>query len=189
MSRPAASLPPVTGFDTVRTIESSPHDGLGLIQVAETRSPWRAARPVDALAGLLFAGIGAGALLIARHYPFGTAAQPGAGFFPFSLGALLALAGLVILLRALLPGASGAEPLPRPAWRALILIPASVVAFALLLDTVGLALAGTLLVFGCRLAGRDFRALETLLLALVLVGGATFAFGYGLAIPFKLWPV
>ena len=43
--------------------------------------------------GLFFAGI-------ARNYQMGTAAKMGPGYFPFWLGMLLALIGLIVLLNA-----------------------------------------------------------------------------------------
>ena len=50
---------------------------------------------------MMFAGIGAGAMFIARHYPFGTTLRMGPGYFPIVLSGLLILFGIYVMLRGL----------------------------------------------------------------------------------------
>ncbi|CAN5779852.1 tripartite tricarboxylate transporter TctB family protein [soil metagenome] len=139
----------------------------------------------DFWSGVLFSAVGIAGLVIGRDYKTGTASQMGPGFFPRALAVILVTLGAAIVVRAFLRASPDIKPF---AGRPLLLIVASVVAFALLLDSAGIAIAGTLLVIGCRLAGSDFRLKEVLISALVLVGGAIAIFSYGLTIPFKTWP-
>src|SRR5215467_13881259 len=50
----------------------------------------------DFWSGVMLIAIGAGAVFIARDYPFGTALHMGAGFFPVVLGFVLVLFGLIL---------------------------------------------------------------------------------------------
>lgn len=54
----------------------------------------------DFWSGVMFMAFGLGILSIARHYPFGTTTRMGAGFFPTVLAAVLAVFGLIIVVRA-----------------------------------------------------------------------------------------
>lgn len=136
-------------------------------------------------AGVLFAGIGLTALVLGRNYATGTAARMGPGYFPTLLAGLLLVLGLIIGIRALWQ--QGPEPRPfKPV--PLIIMSVSVVLFALLVDRLGIAVATVLLTIGARLAAPERRWPEVLLLALVLSAAAVVIFGYGLGIPFVLWP-
>ena len=55
----------------------------------------------DFWAGMMFFGTGAGAMIIARHYPFGTTLRMGPGYFPMVLGGILIVFGAFIMLRGL----------------------------------------------------------------------------------------
>ena len=57
----------------------------------------------DFWAGMMFIGIGAAAMFIARDYPFGSALRMGPGYFPSVLG------GILILLRHLRHGQGAAQ--------------------------------------------------------------------------------
>ena len=54
----------------------------------------------DFVAGLLLILIGLAFAVGATDYSFGTAVRPGPGYFPFGLGIILALLGIVVLLSA-----------------------------------------------------------------------------------------
>jgi hypothetical protein len=73
--------------------------------------------PKDFVAGLLFAGVGILAIIIASNYPLGTAARMGPGYFPRILGILLILLGGALALRAL---KLNGPPLPRWHWRPVV---------------------------------------------------------------------
>jgi len=129
--------------------------------------------------GLIFVFFGAGAMFMSRHYPMGTVMRMGPAYFPSILGGLLALLGLAIALRGLYVRGEAPTPLAlRP-----------VVAFALLVQSLGLVLAVFALVVISCLGGLDFRLREVAILYLVLAALALGLFVYGLGLPFKLWPV
>ncbi len=141
--------------------------------------------PQDFFAGLVFLGFGAGAIAIARHYPVGSAMRMGPGYFPAILGGLLILTGLALAIRAFrLRG----DPVGAWAFRPLLLVHGAVVAFALLVQPLGLVVATLALVALSRLGGWDARAAEVAVLFLCLAGLAVGLFVYGLGLPFRIWP-
>jgi hypothetical protein len=73
--------------------------------------------------------------------------------------------------------------------RPLILITGSVVAFAILVDSLGLVVAILGLVTISSFAGSDVRIREMVILYLILVAMGVGVFGYGLALPFKVLPL
>ncbi len=136
-------------------------------------------------AGLLFAALGLGAVVVARGYPAGTTTRMGPGYFPTALGGLLTLLGLVVAARAALR----AEPMPPWAVRPLALVTGTVLAFAFLIDSLGLVVATAAVVFVGALAGREWRPREVTALYLVAVVFTVAVFVYGLGMPFRVWPV
>ena len=134
---------------------------------------------------MLFTVFGVIAMLMARHLSAGTVARMGPGYFPMALGAILLVLGLVIAARPLWSIARSVTPL---ALRPLLLVTGAVVVFGLLLRPLGLALATVGLVVIARLGDREFRALETALLAVFLAAVAAGLFVYGLRLPLPVWP-
>jgi hypothetical protein len=139
----------------------------------------------DFFAGLLFLGFGAGALVIARGYPMGSAMRMGPGYFPTLLGAVLVLLGLVLAARAFW---FRGEPVGAWAFRPLVLVHGAVVVFALTVQSLGLVVATMALVGLSRLGGWDFRLLEVVVLSLFLAALGIGLFVYGLGLPFRVWP-
>lgn len=137
----------------------------------------------DVWAGLLLIAIGAGAILVARDYPFGTALRMGPGYFPVMLGALLILFGLAILAAGLRRGERIAG-----AWslRALVVLPLSLVLFGLLMQHAGFVPAMLVLIFGSAAAGTEFRFVEVMLFALGLTALAVVVFVWALGLPYPL---
>ena len=136
--------------------------------------------------GLIFVFFGAGAMVMSRHYPMGTVMRMGPGYFPCILGGLLALLGFVIALRALWVRGEAPTPL---ALRPVALVLGAVLAFALLVHSLGLVLAILALVVMSCPGGLEFRLREVAVLSLVLAALVLGLFVYGLGLPFKLWPV
>ena len=66
--------------------------------------------PKDFWAGLIFIAIGGGFVLLAQQYRLGDMHRMGPAMFPTLVGALLAVLGAIIALRAL---AFEGEPVPR----------------------------------------------------------------------------
>src|SRR5216684_439277 len=92
-------------------------------------------RSEDFLAGLIFLLIGAGAIVVARDYPFGTTMRMGSGYFPTVLGGILVGFGMFLMAR----GARSKEHAALTwGWRPLACIVASMLLFGFLLPRLGL---------------------------------------------------
>ena len=140
----------------------------------------------DCLAGLMFIGFGAAAVVIGRAYPMGSAMRMGPGYFPTIVGALLVILGVTGLVRSLV---GTAVPAPSFSLKALTLILTSVAVFALTVERLGIVAAVVLVVLISSLAsGERFRWHEVLLLAGVMVALAIGLFTKGLGLPFRLVP-
>jgi uncharacterized membrane protein len=137
----------------------------------------------DFWAGLVFAGTGAVALFIARHYPFGTTLRMGPGYFPRVLGGILVLFGLTVMVR----GLRIHEKIPGN-WsvRALIVLPLAMVLFGIMMEYFGFLPALVTLVFGSAAASREFKFSEVLLLTLLLTLLSVALFIWGLGLPYPL---
>lgn len=139
----------------------------------------------DLGAGLLFVVAGLGFALGARNYEFGTSSHPGPGYFPFGLGLLLALIGVVLLLRCFAARAREAGPIGAVAWRPLVVVTGAVALAGVTLPWLGLFISLPLLVLTSSLAGNQFRPLEVAFNAAILTVGswAVFIWGLGLMVP------
>src|SRR5918993_4530633 len=117
------------------------------------------------LSGVFFSGTGALGIFVAQDYPMGTAVGMGPGYFPTVLCIILILVGIYCLIRGLLK----AEKLP-DTWslRALLILPVALVVFGLLMEHVGFIPALVVLIFISAYAGREFKFLEALVLAIGL---------------------
>jgi hypothetical protein len=137
----------------------------------------------DFWAGLVFTGIGAGAMFIARNYPFGTTLRMGPGYFPRVLGGILIVFGIYVMLRGL---RSNEQIQGNWSIRALIVLPLSVVIFGVLMEVAGFipALAG--LIFLSAASGREFKFIEVLLLSVFLTLLSVAMFIWGLGLPYQL---
>ena len=82
--------------------------------------------PKDFYAGLMYASIGAGVVLIARDYNIGTSVRMGPGYFPIILGTLLILVGSISMIRSFFHHGTA---IPRFVWRDIFLILGSVIVF------------------------------------------------------------
>ena len=139
----------------------------------------------DFLAGLMFVAIGVAALIAAKDLRMGTGVRMGAGFFPFMLTGLMIVLGVAVMASGL---KSSDETSVRLAWRPLLVIPAGVAAFALLINTAGLVLTTLVIVLLSRLARRGHPWKETIVLAAGLTAAAAIVFHYGLGLNLPLWP-
>lgn len=147
----------------------------------------RIRRPKDFLTGIMFILIGAAAIVLSLNYPIGTAARMGPGYFPFALGAFLAVLGAAVLLKSLF-WATGSQNWPVLHYGPLTLVLSSVVLFGLLLRPLGLLGATLVLVIVCSRASREFRWKEALLNAVVLTLIVLVVFVYFLQFQLPVWP-
>jgi hypothetical protein len=141
-------------------------------------------RSTDFWSGLMFFSFGAVAVYVAREYPMGAAMRMGPGYFPTYLGVLLMIMGVVIAVRGIL---ARGEEISGWAVRPLLILSAAILVFAYAMDTLGFVPALVLLIIGAALASREFRVLEALLLAAVLIAGAVAIFIYGIELPYRLF--
>ncbi len=137
----------------------------------------------DFWAGLMFAGIGAVAMFIARTYPFGTTLRMGPGYFPNLLGGILILFGIYVMVR----GLRNYEKI-QGNWsiRALIVLPLSIVLFGIAMELAGFIPALAVLIFVSAASGREFKFKEVLLLTILLGVLSVAMFIWGLGLPYPL---
>lgn len=142
----------------------------------------------DFASGLMFIAIGASFAIGALNYNFGDSARPGAGFFPFGLGVLMAFLGAVILFTSLTLESEDGDPIGGIAFKPLLIILGSVILFGLTLPPLGLVIALPLLIIGSAAAGDEFHWVGAIVSSVVLtvLSWAAFVKGLGLTIP--MWP-
>lgn len=140
----------------------------------------------DFYGGLLMILIGAGAGVTAAHYPIGTLADMGPGFYPLAIGILLALVGLAIAIAGgLSQGASG--PRRKIDRRGGFCIIAGTLAFAVLGVYGGLVPATFAIVFISALGDRNNSLLQAFLLAAAMVVIAVLVFWWALQVQLPLF--
>jgi len=122
----------------------------------------------DFNAGLLFLFFGIASTVSSRSYSIGTAAKMGPGYFPFALGLMLVLLGLVISLRSLSKGREVRKKALIKV-RPVFFVLSSVVLFGLLLLPFGLILSTILLILISSMASEEFKMRVAILNALVLL--------------------
>jgi hypothetical protein len=135
----------------------------------------------------MFLLFGAAAMFVSPEYTIGNAAKMGPGYFPFVLGACLAMLGGVCVLRSVL-WEKGLQLWPVLHFRPLALVLSSVVLFALLLRPLGLPVSATVLVILCSRASHEFRWKQALLNAAVLIFIVLVVFVYFLEFQVPVWP-
>jgi hypothetical protein len=138
----------------------------------------------DFLAGLLFAGIAAVAVGVARDYPIGFTERMGPGYFPTALGAILGLFGVYLMYRGI---RTGARIQGEWGWKPLGLITLSIVVFGFTMEKIGIVPSLILLFFVAAAAGREFRFKEVAFLAVLMSAFAAGLFVYGLKLPYPLF--
>lgn len=136
--------------------------------------------PKDFLSGLMFLGLGGGAILLGQDQEVGKAVRMGPGYFPLVLSGLLCLVGVACVLRSLLQDGTAPE---RLAWRPLLLVVTSTVVFGVLLRNAGLVAALTVSILISALASRQFSARGTALTMVLLTAFCYLVFLKGLGLP------
>lgn len=139
--------------------------------------------PKDFWTGVLYAVIGLAAVLIGGNYAMGTATKMGPAYFPTVLGALLALIGLIAIMRSFLRAGA---PIEGIAYRAVMLILASTILFGLLLRGAGVVIALIVLVMLSSYASIKFRWGPALALAVGLAVFSVLVFVKGLGVPLSI---
>jgi putative tricarboxylic transport membrane protein len=144
----------------------------------------------DVLAGLLFMAVAVVGLWVSRDYPIGTALRMSTGYVPRLLLWVLLLLGGAILVAGLRSSEADHDTHAEAGvgWRAVVLVPAALVAFAVTLERFGLIVACAVLIGIGSLAGRGLR-LREIVGAVVLLTFMTWAiFVWALGLPIRVWP-
>ena len=140
--------------------------------------------PKDFYAGLMYALIGATAIIIARGYNMGTSVRMGPGYFPTVLGGLLVLVGVISIVRSF---THSGEAIKRFYWKEISLVLGSVVLFGVLVRGLGLVPSLILLVVASAWASEKFQLKTALILAVVTAAFSALVFVKGLGLPFVIF--
>jgi hypothetical protein len=141
--------------------------------------------PKDFWSGVMFLAFAATTVLAARYYSMGSAGHMGSGYFPMALGVLLGVLGALLVGRSFV---IDGEPVPRLHLAPVMIMTLAVVVFGVTLEPLGLVISILVLVVISAWAGPQFRTMETLALAAVLVAFSVGIFVYALRLPLTLWP-
>jgi drug/metabolite transporter (DMT)-like permease len=142
----------------------------------------------DFVAGLFLVVVGGGFAVGATNYNFGVAAKPGPGYFPFGLGIILALLGLVVTVMGLVRRPRDGEPVGAIPWRPLLCIVGALVLFGFTLPRLGFLISFPLMVVVTSLGGSEFRWKDALLNAAILTAFSYLVFIAGLKLTIPVWP-
>ncbi|MEO8441413.1 MAG: tripartite tricarboxylate transporter TctB family protein [Betaproteobacteria bacterium] len=137
----------------------------------------------DFFAGLLMLGIGAVGFYLALGYSFGTAVRMGPGYFPRVVSVIIMAFGLFVLIRGIL---TADKVKGYWGWKPLAFITASLVVFGFVMERFGLIPALVVMFFVAALGGHEFKAIEVLILTVLMTVFAVGVFVYGLGLPYQL---
>jgi len=137
----------------------------------------------DFWGGLMLIALGGTSVLVSRAYPMGTVLRMGAGYFPTVLGGILVVFGLILLVK----GVRSTDRI-EPHWspRALFVIPATLMLFALLVERIGFVPSLLMLIVGSAAASSEFRLLEAISVGAALTALCVAVFIWGLGLPYPL---
>lgn len=138
----------------------------------------------DFWAGLMFMALGAIAVYVAQDYPMGKAMRMGPGYFPTYLGYMLLFLGAFVSGRSFFSEPAKEERVTPWARVPFVLMPLSVVMFAILVDNLGIVIAVAVMLLFANASVRNFRWIELVLMYAVLLGMALGVFMHGLGVPF-----
>jgi len=137
----------------------------------------------ELIGALIFIGAGIFVMWESSHYQMGTLHTMGPGYFPFMLGALLAILGVILIFeRALLANPSASIPFR---YRPLVFITLAVAIFAFMFERAGMVPSIFVLVLFGSLAQTRFNVLHALYVAIGLSIFSYLIFVRFLGIPLK----
>ena len=142
----------------------------------------------DFCAGIIFLLFGIATMFLATNYQIGTAARMGPGYFPFALGGMMTVLGLIILGKSLTPHAR-AEKIAPIHFRPVFFVLLAIVLFGLLLLSFGLVFSTVMLVILSSLASYEFKLRDAIFTSVVLLIISLAVFVYFLQIQAPAWPV
>jgi putative tricarboxylic transport membrane protein len=136
----------------------------------------------DFATGLLLVAFGLAGLWIGADYPMGTAQRPGTGVLPRILCCCLVGTGVLLWIKTAIAGSPRLTPW---AWRPAVMVTLATVAFALLVDRLGLVATMIVSMTLAALGTPDTRWREYLLFAILMIvlGVGLFIYALGMPIP------
>lgn len=134
----------------------------------------------------MFVLFGAAGVYFGSGLAMGSAVQMGPGYFPRVVSWGLVGIGLIVAIHAFLVDEEGIVALRL---RALLPVVVSVVLFAFLARSLGIALSVFLIAMVASFGDPSTRLIERLALAAGLALGATLIFVYGIGLPLKVFPI
>ena len=138
----------------------------------------------DFWSGILFVAFGCAGLWWGRDYAVGTLSRMGPGFFPMAMSLALIGTGAFLVARSLVVAG---EPIERIALWPQLLILAAIVAFGLLIERVGLAVAVIAVAVVSGVAAQGLRWFELAALAVAMSAFSVVLFVYLLGQPVPVW--
>jgi hypothetical protein len=141
----------------------------------------------DFWSGAMFIAFGLAFAGFAQDYDMGTAQRMGPAFFPTILGGLLVALGAVIAIQGLAAETIDGK-IEKFHFGPLAWVLGAVVAFGLLLRPAGLIVALVALIVISSLGSHEFKARDTVLLAVGLCALVVAVFIYGLGLTIPVWP-
>lgn len=156
--------------------------------------------PRDFWAGVMFIAIGVMFALVAKGlrfgdavllagYAMGTPARMGPAFFPFWLGLILILLGVIIAVIGYRTQGGPGAAFPKFHWRPILYVLGAVIIFGIVMKPIGMLLAGIVLVVIASIGNPEKSPMRTtLILAVSLVVFCALVFVWGLKLPIPLCP-
>ena len=138
-------------------------------------------------AGALFLIAAVFYFVMSFNYATGTPARMGPGFFPRMVSVLFGAIAVVVMLSSVAPRAK-IEKLERWDLKGLLWIAGSVALFGLLLPSLGLVIALSVLIIVSSLASPEFGWRGAVINTVVLVIFCVGVFVYGINLQFPVWP-
>jgi hypothetical protein len=138
----------------------------------------------DFWSGILFIAFGCAGLWLGRNYAVGSLSRMGPGFFPLAMSIALVATGAVLLARSLIVAG---EPIERSAVWPQLLVLAAIIAFGLLIERVGLAVAVIAVGVVSGVAAQGLRWFELAALAVAMSAFSVVLFVYLLGQPVPVW--
>jgi Tripartite tricarboxylate transporter TctB family. len=135
------------------------------------------------LSGIYFGALGLAFIVFGQDYRVGDLRSMGPGMFPIAGGWLLFFLGSLIVITS-----RDSERVEPVVWRPLIGVLSAVVAFALLVETIGLAIAGPVLIVGVLIATGQGTMRSAVILSVVLTTVSAIIFPTLLGVPLKVFP-
>lgn len=142
----------------------------------------------DFAAGLLLIVAGTAFAIGSTQYNFGSTMRPGPGYFPFGLGVILALLGLIVLVTSLTQKRADGDLIGPIPWRPLACVVGAIIFFGLTLTRLGFLISFPLMIILTSYASREFTWKDALLSASVLTVMSYLIFIFALKLNIPVWP-